>query len=232
MTTIPGWPPSDDPAAVLAAASDWALGHGLAFRPTDHSTTSAIHGPFALYPTAFPRSCFEQAQRIQTIYNALYANLASDEAFLEQVIGAQVAKVDEFQGELWKIWQTVKEEGLAQDLTLGLFRSDYLLHTTPQDSALSIKQVEFNTISSSFGPLASKVTDLHRFLAQSRLYPARQEVQLTNLPQNPALEELAAGLAAAHKAYGNPEAAILMVVQENERNIFDQRLLEWELLDK
>lgn len=49
----------------------------------------------------------------------------------------------------------------AQPLHLGLFRSDYLLHTGEGD-ALGIKQVEFNTISSSFGPLSEKVAAMHR----------------------------------------------------------------------
>jgi hypothetical protein len=52
-----------------------------------------------------------------------------------------------------------------QPLNLGLFRSDYLLHSPPGSEVrdISLKQVEFNTISSSFGPLATKVSDLHRY---------------------------------------------------------------------
>ena len=44
-----------------------------------------------------------------------------------------------------------------QPLHLGIFRSDYLLHS-PEDSkeAVSLKQVEFNTISSSFGALSER----------------------------------------------------------------------------
>jgi hypothetical protein len=51
-----------------------------------------------------------------------------------------------------------------------------------------------------------------------------------SLPTNLAAEKLAAGLAQAHKAYGIPNAAILFVVQEPERNAFDQRWLEYHLL--
>lgn len=63
------------------------------------------------------------------------------------------------------------------------------------------------------------------------------------LPENEASEGLAGGLEAAWKAYSNPQAttansqeserlehAVLFVVQENERNAFDQRLLEWRLV--
>ena len=49
----------------------------------------------------------------------------------------------------------------TQPLHLGLFRSDYLLHTG-EGHGLSLKQVEFNTISSSFGSLSDKVAAMHR----------------------------------------------------------------------
>lgn len=91
-----------------------------------------------------------------------------------------------------------------QDLHLGLFRSDYLIHATAQPPA--IKQVEFNTISSSFGALASRVSELHRYLLQSGQYPRHPLLDsLDKLPPNAALKALSAGLAAAHKAYNKPE---------------------------
>jgi glutathione synthase len=46
-------------------------------------------------------------------------------------------------------------------LHLGLFRSDYLLHS-PLNEPLTIKQVEFNTIASSFGGLSQRTAELHR----------------------------------------------------------------------
>lgn len=41
---------------------------------------------------------------------------------------------------------------------------------------------------------------------------------------------MALGLAKAHAAYGNPQSSVLFVVQPGERNLFDQKLLEYELL--
>lgn len=48
---------------------------------------------------------------------------------------------------------------------------------------------------------------MRRFLYQAGEYPSLVEsgVGLDALPANPALEGLAAGLAAGHKAYGNPK---------------------------
>lgn len=48
---------------------------------------------------------------------------------------------------------------------------------------------------------------------------------------NDSLKQLSAGLADGWKAYGRDDAAILFVVQDGERNVFDQRWLEYELLE-
>lgn len=209
---LPEWPPKQrqqEEDHIVGQAVDWALSNALIYRPVSEPgrPASAIHAPFSLYPTPFPRRLFAKAKALQEAYNAMYANIACDETFLEQVIGGAVARVDSFQGGLWKIWQTVKQDGgLSQNLQLGLFRSDYLLHSTDNGS-LSLRQVEFNTISSSFGPLAGKVSDLHRHLVSSAVFPKHPLLRMENLPKNDALETLASGLAFAAKAQGESECA-------------------------
>jgi glutathione synthase len=49
-----------------------------------------------------------------------------------------------------------------KNLSLGLFRSDYMVHRSTTDNAHTIKQVEFNTIASSFGGLSSQTSKLHK----------------------------------------------------------------------
>lgn len=96
------------------------MGNALVLRPpapqgsSTPPTTSVIHGPFALYPTPFPRALFEQAIRLQEPYGALYAHISCDEAFLRKVIGQAVARVDNFQGRLWSLWEEVTKEGISQ----------------------------------------------------------------------------------------------------------------------
>ncbi|KAJ3518188.1 hypothetical protein NLJ89_g32 [Agrocybe chaxingu] len=133
--------------------------------------------------------------------------IAMDEEFLDRVMGADegVGKVDDFIGQLWKLWKQLRDAGLTQPLHLGLFRSDYLLHYALNDS-LSIKQVEFNTISVSFGSLSQKIAELHRYLlAATRYYDASPYLKLDNFPPNDTITGLASGLAQAHKAYGMDE---------------------------
>ncbi|KIJ45949.1 hypothetical protein M422DRAFT_165874 [Sphaerobolus stellatus SS14] len=154
-----------------------------------------------------------------------------DDGFLDKVMGAEegVGKSDDFVGTLWKGW---KKYGVSQKLQLGLFRSDYLLHEDKDTHEISIKQVEFNTISSSFGALSYRAAAMHRYLlASTGYYGSSPLLNGTNLPPNNTLPGLVEGLAAAHKAYGQAETQILFVVQDGERNVFDQRWLEYELLE-
>jgi len=153
----------------------------------------------------------------------------------------RLVEVDDFLANLWKIHLQVREEGYVQDLTLGLFRSDYMLHVPEEATAPSLKQVEFNTISSSFGGLAVRVARMHTELAsfprpgQSIAYPAHDLFGTASAPAFPppnhAVETLVSGLAAAHAAYGPSKSTpalptcILFLVQDKERNLFDQMAL-------
>ena len=129
------------------------------------------------------------------------------------------------------------QEGYVQDLALGLFRSDYMVHVNSRSTQYSpgIKQVEFNTIASSFGGLSSKVSALHRHLQSINAYPPLQSsiINESSLPQSKSIPSLAAGLAAAHNAYGKPRSGkplcVIFLVQDPERNVFDQRHLQYAL---
>ena len=123
---------------------------------------------------------------------------------------------------------------------MGLFRSDYMVHTDPSSSNTSsgLKQVEFNTIASSFGGLSSRVSALHKYLLTINAYPSSTSTLIRDdaLRQSSATSSLAKGLAAAHKAYGSSRTrrplCVLFVVQDPERNVFDQRHLEYALLEE
>lgn len=104
---------------LLLLASDWSLSHGLVLRPpaapnSTPSTTASIHAPYSLFPSPFPRKLFEEAKRLQVLYNTLYSHVSVDNDFLEEVVGGAVSKVDEFQGKLFEIWKKVNDEGIKQ----------------------------------------------------------------------------------------------------------------------
>jgi hypothetical protein len=66
--------------------------------------------------------------------------------------------VDSFTARLLDIHSQMLEEGLKQEIQLGLHRSDYMLDMATG----SLLQVEINTISSSFAGLGSLISKLHR----------------------------------------------------------------------
>lgn len=246
---VPNWPPKlndDQITSLTGQAIDYALSHSITYRPLPSTTKGAkppqdttIHAPISLLPSPFPAHLFEQSQSLQPLYNDLYARITVDKEFLRKIIGGNVILVDEFQARLWQLWNKVEQEGIQQPLHLGLFRSDYLLHQEGNNSQpFTIKQVELNTISSSFGPLCSRVSELHRYLARSTkgFFGVSPELTVDKLPINRALETLAGGLAAGYRAYAErakaEDAILLFVVQDGERNAFDQRLIEYQLLEQ
>lgn len=101
-------------------ATTYALAHGLLYLPAGDvqplAPTSAIHAPLAIFPTCFPRSKFVLAQKLQPLYNILYARVATDEKFLDEVMGGVegVGKVDRFTGQLWTCWKRLRDEGIEQ----------------------------------------------------------------------------------------------------------------------
>jgi glutathione synthetase len=115
-----------------------------------------------------------------------------------------------------------------------------MVHTDPagSDRIPKLKQVEFNTIASSFGGLSSRVSALHNHLLKIDAYPSSTSslIKAENLRQSSAASSLAKGLAAAHQAYGtsrtNRPLCVLFIVQDPERNVFDQRHLEYALLEE
>ncbi|KAK4686189.1 glutathione synthase, partial [Tremellales sp. Uapishka_1] len=238
MSSLPSWPPAltaEQKAHLLLLSSTYALSHGFTLLPPQSTQppTHSIAAPLSLLPTPFPRTLYELAKEIQPIYNALYARIALDWNFLDRVMGGSVSKVDTFQGELWRGWKMVREE-LVQPLQLGIFRSDYLLHDQEDGGDVEIKQVEFNTIAASFGGLSQRASEMHRYIARATgsyysISPLLSDP--SNFPLNDSLKQIANGLAEGWMAYGRKNAVVLMVVQDGERNVFDQRWLEFELLE-
>jgi glutathione synthase len=113
------WPPEiseEQKRTLTTLATTYALSHGLLYlppgAPQPPSPTSAIHAPLSLFPSPFPRRLFEWAQRIESTYNVLYSRIAMDVAFLDEVMGDEtgVGQVDEFVGQLWRGWKTLRDD--------------------------------------------------------------------------------------------------------------------------
>jgi len=73
------------------AFTDYSLTHGLAVRPSpdfaaNPSNALSTVAPVSLYPSLFPRKCFEDARQVQEAYNNVYAAVAHDSEWLGKVI--------------------------------------------------------------------------------------------------------------------------------------------------
>lgn len=91
------WPPkldAEQKAHIISEINLWSIIHGLAVRPApsfvppriDPYLVLATTAPITIFPSPFPRSCFQQALKIQNVYNQLYAAIANDEVWLKAIV--------------------------------------------------------------------------------------------------------------------------------------------------
>ena len=84
---------------LVETVKNWSIEHSLAVRPSpaivpedaNPNKVLATNAPVTLFPSPFPNSCFEQARNLQQVYNELYAAIASDEQWLEQIMKEYVS---------------------------------------------------------------------------------------------------------------------------------------------
>lgn len=206
-------------------AKDAALLHGVQMRiqETPNSSELVTYAPFTLFPSPVPKAVFHQALEVQTHYNTLVDRISQDSDFLREALESTIA-VDDFTARLFKIHQQILKEGKSQSIVLGLNRSDYMLDQKA-DGSSSLKQIEINTFAASFGGLSSRTPDVHRHILK---VAGRLEESQSILDNNPAAG-LAQAVAKAWELYGSDKAIVMFLVEDTQRNIFDQRYIENEL---
>ncbi|KAI5962662.1 GSH2 [Candida pseudojiufengensis] len=217
-------------------AQQWSLSNGLVMYPPNFETFQTNVAPITLFPTPIPKTSFQQALNVQKIYNELYINLITKhKSWLIEVL-EELAKFDpNFTGKLFEIYKESIKDEVLQPISLGIFRSDYMIDSNLND----IKQIEFNTVSVSFGGLSTKIGQLQNFLNSTGFYDNKYNFKYyedESLPISNSIEKIAEGLAQGNFYYNdkqeNEDTIVLFVVQPNERNCFDQRLIEYELFNK
>ena len=155
----------DHLAGLVDAIKDWQFEHGSLLKvPPNTGKELAYPIGVTAFPSNFPKTSFDKALRIQCLFNRLYVSASSDEEWLKGAL-LDLFSSDSMATRLWKIHCAVKQEGYLQDVSLGMFRSDYMLHT-PSGSYddLSLKQVEFNTYSVAGGAHSNKISNMHRYI--------------------------------------------------------------------
>ncbi|KAJ2878371.1 Glutathione synthetase [Coemansia aciculifera] len=230
--------------AYVDEAVDWEATHGLLLRAPkldgdDWLATALVPAPVALAPSPIPRSEFDKVVALQPVFNQLFDRVSRDHDFLTSALES-LGSADEFTSRILAMYIRQRTLGVWKPGVVGIHRSDYLIHAPDNepDASPLAKQVEFNTIASSFASLSSIVGDFHRhMLAKTGYKDLLQDGSITKeqLPANESLTSIGDGIVAGFKLYGNTSAIVVMVVQPNERNIYDQRWVErrlWEEEDK
>jgi hypothetical protein len=123
MSVFASWPPdvtTEQLDQLTLLATTYALSHSILYlppisleKPPPPAPESAVLAPISLIPTPIPRRLFSKALTLQHAYNTLYARVALDTSFLDQVMGpGGVADVDDFTSALWTTWKKLRDEGV------------------------------------------------------------------------------------------------------------------------
>ena len=240
--------------ALASHANSYASAHGLQVERRKEPLTYEC-APISLLPNAYPRPAFERAQTLAAPFNELVDRISRDGPFLEKTLGGSVSEVDPYTGKLFQLYKEIymdNNSGFAHSADrLGIHRSDYMLNSKGETEMYELKQVELNTIASSFAGLAVNVAGLHRHLV-SRFQPQVQGFLQANkqvvtgsdavdssdgVPENPALSRIPEAFSMAYNRYKHrfgkekETPVVLFVVQEGETNTVDQRMIEFRLWD-
>jgi glutathione synthase len=183
------------------------------------------HAPFTLHPAPVDSASLAELEALTVPAARLALATGHDAAFLADALG-EAARVDEFTAWLMALSREVPA-GSAQPHELLISRNDFFLQRAPSSSssgasAIQLRQVEFNAIAASYPGLSGLTQRLHAIL-----WPERKPRLVANDP----LAGVVAGIAEGVRRFGRPGAIVVMIVQPDETNVFDQRLVEIDLAE-
>ncbi|CAH8357144.1 unnamed protein product [Eruca vesicaria subsp. sativa] len=209
----------------------WCSLHGLVVGDKAYQKSGTVpgvgmtHAPIALLPTPFPESFFKQACEVAPLFNELVDCVSLDAKFIQDSL-SRTKKADIFTSRLLDIHSKMLESNKKEDIRLGLHRSDYML----DEETKSLLQIEMNTISCSFPGFGRLVTELHQSLLRS--HGDHLGLDSERVPKNTSTSQFADAMAKAWLEYNNPRAVVMVVVQPDERNMYDQHWLSSVLREK
>ncbi len=212
-------------------AIEWALTHGMALK---YSSDAARHPAFTLAPNMIEAKRFDTLKKSVPLFAKLIHAISEDTDFIKRAI-SPITKGSAFFAALLDMHQKIhSSSSCAKRIPLLIMRSDFM-----DDELTGPKLVECNAIAAGMAPFGQRIYELHRYLANQWPLPFEKWAHKAevDLIENHALARLSQGIACAAidiKNYfsdgGKP--TFVMVVQENEDNVYDQHLLEHALQEK
>lgn len=190
------------------------------------------HVPFTFTPCVISASVYSRLLSVSPLMGSLTQQLA-DRTELLQEVHQPLEAGDPFFAEMLSIHRQLHngDQGPAR-VPLLLQRSDFMV-----DEAVGPRLVECNSIAAGMAPFGDRLGTLHHYLGWR--WPQEYSAYHGDIPgallDNPATINMADAIAAAARQIASDldddgDPGFLMVIQEQEDNIFDQRLLERQLL--
>jgi len=188
--------------------------------------------PFTFSPASIAAQVLQQMETVAPLLGRLTQALAARDEMIQAVHGP-LAGGDVFFAEMLAMHRELHTGGNGLPrLPLLLQRSDFMV-----DARDGARLVECNSIAAGMAPFGERAHLLHRYIASR--WPAEFARYHSSSPgallPNPATARLAEAIADAARQLarelgsGPVDPGFLMVVQEDEDNLFDQRLLERQL---
>lgn len=225
---------------IIEDAIEWSSTNGFVMRHSaimrdNLPTPSVLHAPFTLRPSPFDRRSYELVMSLPPLINSVMHGVSRDLDFIKRQL-ASTASVDPFIARLLQVAELAAQRRV-QPLEMGILRTDYMLNKD-SSGAINPLQVEINAISSALPALSTRVCELHHrmnSMHQQRLYAEPEPLAVSQHQMSSSLNDVADAMAAAIRAFkasdsdSSHQVAMLMIVQANDFNLGDQRLLQWSL---
>jgi len=187
------------------------------------------HAPFSLSPYTMTESVFAEMAELTVPFSELMIRVSRNTDFLAHHL-EPIATIDPF----LKMLLDCRSKEITQSRQLLVQRNDFFIANVNQyndkqnslpankitESAV-IRQVELNTVSASFPFLITRLNQLHKNLFEKNNLP--------EVIENNPLDAVVDAFAHAVKNYGISDCVMLVIVQPDEKNIFDQLGLEQHL---
>ncbi|MBE9538019.1 MAG: glutathione synthase [Proteobacteria bacterium] len=189
--------------------------------------------PFALTPATIDAATFRSLQESASLLGKL-SQAMSDDIGLIKELHSPLVRGDIFFAELLSIHEELHADQSLPRVPLLIQRSDFML-----DESMGPRLVECNSIAAGMAPFGEQAHHLHQYIRQQ--WPAEfsrfSSAATGQLVPNNAIARLSEAIVAAARAIrseAGDEGAptFVMVIQENEDNVFDQYLLERALRER
>ena len=217
------------PQYIIDEMIDYLYSNGLIIK--NKEGIGVKHIPITLYPSPIVKSFFDKIQFYQIAFNKIMDKISRDQQYIEQIL-TPISEKDEFIKKLLEISKKVSTFENKQKIQCGFFRNDYMVDKVKK----FIYQIEFNTIAVSMFSFSDKLKKFYSFFSNKypNIYERYKDKEIP-LEKKDVIPEFSSSLIESIKLF-SPEnyknTLIIFVVQENEKNVFDQRTIENELYEK